>query len=197
MGATGSIQSASTPADPQPGLEYVNLGDSFSAGSGISPIAPGQEPKCWQSEQNFSHIVAAQLGYRLTDVSCGGADTNAFYRAQHEGMRPQIESLSPTTDLVTLMIGGNNHDTFSGAMATCVEAMVKHPGAFEPCRAQHGTSLTDPIANQTYPALVTALHDIHAKAPHASGGCPLQMPVHPNTDGERVLADQVMAAIGQ
>ncbi|MFI6433365.1 SGNH/GDSL hydrolase family protein [Rhodococcus oryzae] len=273
IGVASGSASASTPADPQPALEYVNLGDSFSAGSGISPIAPGQEPKCWQSEQNFSHIVAARLGYQLTDVSCGGADTNALYRAQHEGMRPQLESLSPTTDLVTLMIGGNNNKTFSGSMATCVEAKVKHPGAFDPCRAQYGTTLIDPIANQTYPALVTALHDIHAKAPNArvviagypwvlpaSGGCFPQMPVaegdvhylremqamlndaveraaaetdstfvdmsqvsegrdackpvgqrlvepligsthpipvHPNADGERVLADQVMAAIEQ
>ncbi|MFE3290555.1 SGNH/GDSL hydrolase family protein [Rhodococcus sp. NPDC059234] len=271
--ASGATASASAPADHAPGLEYVNLGDSFSAGSGVFPIVPDQEPKCWQSQRDFSHVVAAQLGYRLTDVSCGGATTEDFYGAQHDGMRPQLEALTPTTELVSLMIGGNNNGTFAGAMATCIRAMATHPGAFEPCRAQYGTSLTDPIVDKTYPALVTALRDIHAKSPRAhvvivgypwvlpaSGGCFPQMPVaegdvrylrdmqamlndaveraaaetgstfvdmsqvsdghdackpvgqrwvepmlnttqpipvHPNADGERALADRVIAAIGR
>ncbi|WP_246097733.1 SGNH/GDSL hydrolase family protein [Rhodococcus spelaei] len=273
VAVTGIASGASASADPRPGLEYVNLGDSFSAGSGVSPIIPSQPLPCWQSGANFSHIVAAELGYRLTDVSCGGAKTDDFYRAQYPGTRPQLEALTPTTELVTLMIGGNNNDTFAGAMASCIGAMVLHPGAFDPCRAQYGNSLTAPILTKTYPALVTALHDIHAKSPRArvliagyplllpaSGSCAPQMPiaegdvgylrdlqttlndavkraaeatdstyvdmaqasegrdgckpvgqrlvepmifanqpvpVHPNADGERALANQVMAAIGQ
>lgn len=270
---TGVASGASASADPQPGLEYVNLGDSFSAGSGVSPMVPGTPVECWQSERNFAHIVAAERGYRLTDVSCGGAKTEDFYEAQYQSTRPQLEALTPTTELVTLMIGGNNNNTFAGAMATCIGAMVSSPGAFEPCRVQAGSGLADPIADKTYPALVTVLRDIHAKSPRAqvviagypwllpaSGSCPPQMPlaegdvsylrdlqatlndaveraaaetgstfvdmsqvsegrdgckspverlvepmlfanqpvpVHPNAAGERALADQVLAAIGQ
>lgn len=269
----GAAAGAPASADARSAVEYVNLGDSFSAGSGVYPIAPGQRPECWQSEQNFSHLVAAQLGYRLTDVSCGGAKTEDFYHAQYHGMRPQLEALTATTELVTLMIGGNNNNTFAGALATCIGAMVTSPGALGPCRAQHGTALTDPIVDRTYPALVTALQDIHATSPRArvvivgypwllpaSGSCAPQMPlaeddvrylremqavlndaveraaaatdstfvdmsqvsdgrdacqpigqrlvepmisspqpipVHPNAEGERVIANEVMTAIGQ
>ncbi|SDE43650.1 SGNH/GDSL hydrolase family protein [Rhodococcus tukisamuensis] len=270
---TGVASGASASADPAPGLEYVNLGDSFSAGSGVSPMVAGTPFECWQSERNFAHIVAAERGYRLTDVSCGGATTQDFYEAQYQSTRPQLEALTPTTELVTLMIGGNNNSTFAGAMARCIGAMVSNPGAFEPCRVQNASGLSDPVVNETYPALVTALRDIHARSPRAqvviagypwllpaSGSCSPQMPlaegdvsylrdlqatlndavrraaaetdstfvdmsqvsegrdgckpaaerlvepmlfanqpvpVHPNAAGERALADQVLAAIGQ
>ncbi|MFC4602260.1 SGNH/GDSL hydrolase family protein [Rhodococcus kronopolitis] len=186
----GVVSGASAAADPAPGLEYVNLGDSFSAGSGVFPMVPGQPLECWQSQQNFAHLVAAERGYRLTDVSCGGAKTQHFYEAQYQSTRPQLEALTPTTELVTLMIGGNNNNTFAGAMATCIGAMVSNPGAFEPCRVQAGAGLADPIVNETYPALVTVLRDIHARSPRAqvviagypwllpaSGSCLPQMPL--------------------
>jgi hypothetical protein len=167
----------------------VNLGDSFSAGSGVSPMAATQVAKCWQSEQNFSHLIARQLGYRLTDVSCGGAKTQDFYAPQYEGTRAQLDALTPTTELVTLMIGGNNN-TFAGAMASCIGAMVSSPGAAEPCRMRYAASLAEPVETQTYPALVKALSDIHDRAPRArviiagypwllpaSGSCGPQMPI--------------------
>jgi hypothetical protein len=53
------------------------------------------------------------------------------------------------------------------ALASCVAAFVTHPGAPEPCRAQYGSSFTDPIEAQMYPALVKALGDIHEKSPRA------------------------------
>lgn len=180
---------AAAPSQP---LEYVNLGDSFSAGSGVYPIVPAAVSQCWQSEQNFSHIVAQQLGYRLTDVSCGGAKTEDFYAPQYPGTRAQLDALSPSTELVTLMIGGNNNDTFGGAMAACIGAMITHPGAPDPCKSQYGSSFTDPIKTQTYPALVQALGDIRAKSPRArvmiagypnllpsSGSCSPQIPIAP------------------
>ncbi|GAB2633894.1 SGNH/GDSL hydrolase family protein [Prescottella soli] len=165
--ATHAVALAAPAAAFPRGIEYVNLGDSFSAGSGVAPMASGQLPQCWQSEQNFAHIIAAESGYRLTDVSCGGAKTEDFYRPQYSGMRPQLDALSPSTELVTVMIGGNNNNTFVGAMATCVAAFAASPGAFEPCKSRYGASLSEPIVSQTYPALVQALDDVHARAPRA------------------------------
>ncbi|MFC7449841.1 SGNH/GDSL hydrolase family protein [Rhodococcus daqingensis] len=180
---------AAAPAQP---VEYVNLGDSFSAGSGVYPVVPMAVSQCMQSERNFSHIVAQELGYHLTDVSCGGAKTEDFYAPQHPGTRAQLDALTPTTELVTLMIGGNNNNTFGGAMASCIGAMITRPGALDPCRAQYGASLSEPIETQTYPALVKALGDIRAKSPRAqiviagypwllpaSGSCAPQMPIAP------------------
>ncbi|WP_245815947.1 SGNH/GDSL hydrolase family protein [Rhodococcus maanshanensis] len=185
--AVGLVSPAA--AAPQP-LEYVNLGDSFSAGSGVYPVVPTAVSQCMQSERNFSHIVAQQLGHRLTDVSCGGAKTGDFYAPQYPGTRAQLDALTPTTELVTLMIGGNNNNTFAGAMATCIGAMVSSPVAQAPCQAQHGAKLAEPIETQTYPALVKALSDIHDRSPQArvfiagypwllpaSGSCYPQMPV--------------------
>ncbi len=189
LAATVGFASPAAAAPSQP-LEYVNLGDSFSAGSGVFPVAATQVAKCMQSEQNFSHRIAQQLGYRLTDVSCGGAKTQDFYAPQFDGTRAQLDALTPTTELVTLMIGGNNNNTFAGAMAACIGAMVSNPVAQTPCQAQHGAKLAEPIETQTYPALVKALSDIHDRSPQArifiagypwllpaSGSCYPQMPV--------------------
>ncbi|QKT12047.1 SGNH/GDSL hydrolase family protein [Rhodococcus sp. W8901] len=188
--AAHAVALASPAAALPGGTEYVNLGDSVSAGSGVAPIASGQLPQCWQSEQNFAHIVAAESGYRLTDVSCGGAKTGDFYQPQYPGTRAQLDALSPSTELVTVMIGGNNNDTFAGAMATCIGAWAVSPGAFDPCKSRYGAGLFEPITSQTYPALVKALEDVHARAPRAhvvvvgypwllpaTGGCFPQFPI--------------------
>ncbi len=59
------------------GLNYVALGDSYSAGYGIFPlVAPAdQDPLCFQAEQNYPHKVAAALGLVLKDMTCSGAVT--------------------------------------------------------------------------------------------------------------------------
>lgn len=176
-----------TPGEP---LDHVNLGDSFSAGSGVWPMVPGTVPQCWQSENNFAHLIAAERGHRLIDASCGGAKTADFYAPQYPGLRPQLDALSPATDLVTLTIGGNDNGTFAGAMAKCVSAAASRPGSTDPCRQQYGASLADPVRESTYPALVRTLRDVHARAPHATvvvagypwllppaDGCPPAMPM--------------------
>ncbi|OZD01292.1 lipase [Rhodococcus sp. 06-235-1A] len=147
--------------------EHVNLGDSFSAGNGVLPLAPGTQLRCLQSEQNFAHIVAREQGYSLTDVSCGGAATDDFYAPQFEGTRAQFDALSPSADVVTLMIGGNDNSVFSGAIAACVNALVTHAGAFDPCAQQNGNSFDDKIVDSTLPSVRQALRDIHTRAPEA------------------------------
>ncbi|MDV6264408.1 SGNH/GDSL hydrolase family protein [Rhodococcoides yunnanense] len=148
-------------------IEHVNLGDSFSAGNGVLPLAPGIPSRCLQSEQNFAHIVAREQGYGLTDVSCGGAATDDFYAPQFEGTRAQFDALSPSADVVTLMIGGNDNSLFSGAIAACVSALVTHAGAFDPCEQQNGSSFDDKIVDSTLPSVRQALRDIHTRAPGA------------------------------
>lgn len=173
-------------------FEQVNLGDSFSAGNGVRPLAAGFPLGCLQSERNFGHLVAQEQGYRLTDVSCGGASTQDFYQPQYESTPPQFDALRDSTDLVTLAIGGNDNGVFAGAIVSCVVATLEHLGAASPCADRYGSTFEDTITSRTYPAVAQALRDIHARAPQArvvlvgypwllpaAGGCAPAMPVAP------------------
>ena len=166
--AVVALALASPPTAAASPIEYVNLGDSFSAGNGVLPLAPGADLRCLQSEQNFAHVVARHQGYGLTDVSCGGAATEDFYAPQFEGIRPQFDALSPSTDVVTVMIGGNDNSVFSGAIVACVRAVLTGAGTVDPCRQQNGSSFEDTIIGSTLPSVRQALRDIHTRAPDAT-----------------------------
>jgi len=166
MAQAHSYASAETRTD------YVNLGDSFAAGSGVWPpvvtsARPGADVQCWQSANNAAHIVARTEGLRLTDASCGGADTSDFYDQQLPGVEPQLSSLSAKTDVVTVAIGGNNGEIFGGAVKDCVLAGVSSGFRGTPCRDKHGSSFVDRIKKDTYPAVKQALTDVHRHAPNA------------------------------
>ena len=76
-------------------VEYVNMGDSYSAASGVLPPAPGAPPQCLQSARNWGHVLADRWGYDLTDVSCGAAETRHYTEAQYPGV-PRRSRPSPT-----------------------------------------------------------------------------------------------------
>ena len=168
--AVGLLTSVSTPtlADAAPApLAYVNLGDSYSAGSGVSPTAPDKPGSCTQSSNNFSHVIARRNGFSLKDVSCGGAQTKDFFTRQYPDVAPQLRALRPTTQLVTLMIGGNDGNVFAGTVAKCVAAGVAAGFRGTPCKDQYGSSVTREIQTATYPKIVNALKAIRAKSPRA------------------------------
>lgn len=171
-------------------IDYVNLGDSFSAGSGVLPIAPGSYLACWQSGENFSRDIADAKGYGLTDVSCGAATTRDFTTSQYPGLAPQLEALSAETDLVTMTIGGNDNFTLVDAIVSCGTAAFTTGGKGSPCKDIHGDRFAEAIKNDTYPKLVAALNAVKDKAPNAkvviagypwiipeSGGCFPQVPI--------------------
>lgn len=161
----GSVSAA--PRVPGPTLDYVNLGDSYSAGSGVVPTAPGTLPQCAQSSINYAHLVAGRTGARLTDVSCGGAKTNDFFGSQYPGLRPQLDALSLRTRLVTFMIGGNDGDVFGSTVAKCVAAAATTAGQGSPCRAMYGDSIASEVRRQTFPKLFRAFTAVRSRAPLA------------------------------
>ncbi len=60
------------------GLDYVALGDSYSAGFGLTPYSStspfaGDPNGCYQADANYPHNVAAALGLDLVDQTCSGA----------------------------------------------------------------------------------------------------------------------------
>ena len=112
-------------------LRYVALGDSYSAASGVLPPDPSS-PLCARSTVNYPHVIAGRIDARLTDVTCGAAETKDFAASQYPGVAPQLDALRPRTQLVTMTIGGNDNNTFIGAIAECGAAGRVDPGSGQP-----------------------------------------------------------------
>jgi lysophospholipase L1-like esterase len=147
-------------------LRYVALGDSYSAASGVLPPDP-TSPLCLRSTANYPHVIASRTGARLVDVTCGAAETKDFKESQYPGVAPQLDAVHRHTQLVTMTIGGNDDNTFIGAIVKCGAAGVSTLGQGSPCRDRYGNQFRRDIRHRTYPALVEALRAVHRKAPHA------------------------------
>jgi hypothetical protein len=148
-------------------LRYVALGDSYSAASGVQPLAPDAPPSCLRSTRNFAHVIAAATTAQLTDVTCGAAETKDFSASQSPGVAPQLDALGEDTQLVTMTIGGNDNNTFIGSIVSCGAAGLSTLGQGSPCQDRYGSTFADDIRTKTYPALVEALRAVHAKSPAA------------------------------
>ena len=73
-----------------------------------------------RSERNYAHQLADRLGARLVDLTVAGATTANLLdtpQLMAEGVEysPQIDGVTPDTDLVTITAGGNDLQ-FAGAM---------------------------------------------------------------------------------
>jgi lysophospholipase L1-like esterase len=178
------------PAQADEPLTYVALGDSYSAASGVLPPDPAAPLLCLRSSRNYPHVLAARAGARLTDVTCGAAETKHFATAQYPGVAPQLDAVGADTDLVTMTIGGNDSSVFIGAILACGAAGVLTLGTGSPCKNLYGSHFEDTVRNTTYPALVSALRAVRGKAPGArvailgypwivpaTGGCFAKMPI--------------------
>ena len=148
-------------------IRYVNLGDSYSAGSGVLPPAPGSSLLCLQANDNFAHLLARKNRYRLTDVSCGGATTDDFFTSQNSDVKPQLRALNRNVDVVTFSIGGNDENVFAGTVMKCVIAGVKAGMKGSPCEDQNSTAVLKTIRDKTFPKLVRAMSAVRAAAPNA------------------------------
>src|SRR5437588_12819846 len=74
-------------------LNYVALGDSYSAASGVLPPDPSAAAQCLRSIRNYPHVIAATTGAQLSDVTCGGAQTSDFFSSQYNGVPPQLDAV--------------------------------------------------------------------------------------------------------
>ncbi len=177
-----------THAKPAP-LRYVALGDSYSAASGVLPIDL-TAPQCARSTRNYPHVIAGRLGAKLTDVTCGAADTGDYFTGQYPGTAPQLKALRRNTQLVTMTIGGNDSGVFLDLIIQCGAAGATTLGTGSPCKDKYGRSFERTVKRKTYPALVKALRAVHKKAPRArvailgyprvlprTVGCYPQMPI--------------------
>ena len=109
-------------------IDYVALGDSFSAGPFIGTMRTDPQG-CARSRDNYPAFLADWLDVAsYTDVTCSAAVTADLY----EPMRmfdgnltgPQLDAVSADTDLVTIGIGGNDFSIYDSLIrcqdgATC------------------------------------------------------------------------------
>ena len=136
-GVVAVLSRTPAPAPAPAPVDYVALGDSFSAGP-LVPDARSDPPGCFRSTNNYPAYLAGYLGvgsYR--DVTCSGARTRDLLRPQRmvfgQTAPPQLDALSAGTDLVTVGIGGNDFGLFGSIVGTCGALRDSDPrGA--PCR---------------------------------------------------------------
>jgi lysophospholipase L1-like esterase len=168
--------SPDAPAEADPGSPptyrtYVSMGDSFTGAPGV-PVTE-TTTGCARSDSNYPAILAAELDVDLTDVSCGAATTEAMTRPQQTPLGevpPQLDALTPDTDLVTIGIGVNDHDLFATLFSSCVAVTPLDPGG-SPCRdalaTDGGDVLTDALAD-TEAAVTATLAAIRERSPDAT-----------------------------
>ena len=100
--AVGTLIAAvavAAPASAQ-AIEYVALGDSYASGVGTRDyIDDGSD--CSRSELAYPALLAADRGADLDFAACSGATTA-------DVLNQQLGSLSGSTDLVTITVGGND-----------------------------------------------------------------------------------------
>ncbi len=134
-----STTSAET--DDQDRLVYVAMGDSYTAAP-LFPLAESEQINgCLRSDQNYPALVASQIDAELIDVSCSGASTTSMFSKQKfvdNERPPQLDSLAPETDLVTLGIGANDFRYFSKMIFTCLKVAKRDPEG-SPCREKNLT----------------------------------------------------------
>ncbi len=104
---------------------YVALGSSMAAGPGIPPRAPGSPRAAMRSARNYPHLLAADLGLELVDVTYSGATTAHVLTDRQNGTPPQVTALDGTEDLVTITIGGNDIGYVPGMYAATVPGPVR------------------------------------------------------------------------
>ncbi|WP_409061672.1 SGNH/GDSL hydrolase family protein [Streptomyces sp. SYP-A7185] len=159
----GTAPAGAAPAPAEEPLEYVAIGDSFAAG----PLIPDQSQwSCLRSARNYPAVVADALDARLTDVSCSGAKVSDFAGRQFGLLPPQYEALKPSTDLVTLTIGGNDVSLVATALG-CVNLLPEPAGLS--C-ADTAAAKGDPTAKAIEAWSATfgrALDEVQRRAPHA------------------------------
>jgi lysophospholipase L1-like esterase len=98
------VPAASAAAAPQ----YVALGDSYSSGVGTRVF---YNEECSRSPDAYGPKIAAARGYTLSFQACSGATTT-------EVNSKQLGTLSSSTSLVTITIGGNDAG-FSNVIVNC------------------------------------------------------------------------------
>jgi lysophospholipase L1-like esterase len=149
LGLAAALIGGGIPAQAASAAHYVALGDSYASGVG----AGSTSGSCGQSPNAYPALWAkANSAASFTFAACSGAKTS-------DVISGQLSSLSASTTLVSITIGGNDAG-FSSIMETCVLSSTSS------CESAVAAGVN--YASNTLPAqLNTTLADIRAHAPNA------------------------------
>ncbi|GAA3670715.1 SGNH/GDSL hydrolase family protein [Nocardioides ginsengisoli] len=167
------------PADPgaqrdraiHAGDRYVALGDSYTAAYKTGKTDKASGP-CLRSLANYPRLLADKLDLELTDVSCGGATSDAALSPQRkEGgsvIPAQIEAVTKDTDLVTISMGSNDVDLYGAIIGGCVELAAGDPSG-SPCTdlARQNEVKGKRDLRNVENSLTSIIRAVAAKAPQA------------------------------
>ena len=149
MGLAAGIIGTGIPAQAAPAVNYVALGDSYASGVGAGSVSGS----CGQSPNAYPALWAtASSPASFKFAACSGASTS-------DVISSQLSSLSSSTTLVSITIGGNDVG-FSSIMETCVLESTSS--------CESAVSAAEQYANTALPGqLNTTLADIRSHAPNA------------------------------
>lgn len=158
---------------PSGKFSYVALGDSFVAGPGIPRPARESVPGCDNSTGNYARRLAVSIhAASFKDDSCSGATTGNFSARQRASTAPtynlpQLDSLSKSTDVVTITAGLNNIEWIS-VLAHCAAADGK-PAPDATCEKKFSDRNVDFAARADVAgeAVAKTLKAVSARAPRA------------------------------
>ncbi|WP_159837535.1 SGNH/GDSL hydrolase family protein [Nocardia sp. CY41] len=179
LGATAPAEAA-----PAGGAEYVALGDSGAATTGVRNYDITSPPRCLRSTANTPKLIAADLGLRIDDRTCNSARIPDLTAAQGPGIPPQFDALGPATRLVTVHIGANDALMAEHIVACHVYGLSGIGG----CAGPDWDADIEAIAT----SYATALQQISSLAPRAlivvdgwptyvrDGGCPELVGLRPS-----------------
>jgi lysophospholipase L1-like esterase len=129
---------------------YVALGDSYSSGTGTRDYSLNSG--CQRGPYAYPALVKADRpNTNLTFVACSGAKTT-------DVLANQVQSLSTTTNIVTITIGGNDAG-FSSVITSCAYPLVS-------CNSDI-TNAQNYINNSLPGALNAVYTQIKSRAPNA------------------------------
>lgn len=191
------------PADaaPPPRVDYVALGDSYTAGTGAGAAERPEGVDCWQSHPGYVDVVGKTGRVNLVaNAACHGAvlsTSSPFYDpiiytpTIEEQLAGLVASglLSADTELVSITAGANDLG-FSYVLGACSIST-------EACTAALGQTTSAGSLQALQAALVQTYAAIHAIAPNATiavMGYPLLFdptsPIAPIPAANQVLINQ-------
>jgi lysophospholipase L1-like esterase len=133
------------------GEAYTALGDSYSSGVGTRSYY-ADSGSCYRSQYAYPVLVAQRMGANLTFAACSGARISDIYN--------QLASLTASTNLVTVSVGGND----AGFVSVITRCALPWPWT---CWGDINNA--NNFIRGTLPGQLDALYDtIRSRAPNAN-----------------------------
>jgi hypothetical protein len=86
--------------------------------------------------------------------------------AQYPDQPPQFDALSASTQVVSIGMGGNDHNLFGTLVTDCTGLDIGQPNVGAPCRSHIGALIRQDQEEDLVPA-EEALREVHVLAPNA------------------------------